>query len=82
MESWAQPPGVKVQWSPRHIDGRDGQAPPPSPPALGRGQGWGQCGKVHIGVNDSLLSGVGVKGHCAGPPGGDRPLSALRKPHG
>ena len=32
---------------------------PLSPPALGRSQGWGKCGKVHIGVNGSLVSGMG-----------------------
>lgn len=30
------------------MEGWDGQAPPLSPPALGRGQGWGKCGKAHM----------------------------------
>lgn len=55
----------------------------PFPAALGRSQGWGKCEKVHIGVNGSLVSGMGgSKVSLYWVLTGEGPPSALRKPHG
>lgn len=68
----------------------DKRRPPPSPPALGRGQGgegpvWE--GSHQRGVNGSLVSGVGVKGQSwlgplsrEGPPSAPGKATWLRKP--
>lgn len=56
---------------------------PLSLPVLGWSQGWGKCGKVHIGVNGSLVSGMGgSKVSLCWALTGEGPHSAPRKPHG
>lgn len=45
-----------------------GQTPAPSPPALGRGQGCGKCGKAHMG--EELMVHWSKVSFCWGGVGG------------